>query len=161
MTDCTSAVTTMPSATARMAWADSTATRSPASPASRRAKASTPAAASLAPGVQDRRDRHREQELNEERADAPHPADDPEHDAHEIGSDAGGEVLRSRRRDPLPLPGDLLADQGQTPHQSGRSRHRELGERPRPGHDDLAVLDHGHDAHGDRRHDDHEHRHAS
>ena len=45
MTDCTSAVTTMPSATARMAWADSTATRSPASPASRRAKASTPAAA--------------------------------------------------------------------------------------------------------------------
>ena len=85
---------------------------------------------------------------------------DPEHDAHEIGSDAGGEVLRSRRRDPLPLPGDLLAHQGQTPHPSGRSRHRELGERPRPDHDGLAVLDHGHDAHGDRRHDDHEHRHG-
>ena len=44
MTDWTSAVTTMPSATARMAWAERTATRSPASPASRRAKASTPAA---------------------------------------------------------------------------------------------------------------------
>ena len=62
------AVTTTPSATARMAWPASTMTPSPRSPASRRPKRIRPALRCFALGVHDHRDDHRQEEVEAERA---------------------------------------------------------------------------------------------
>ena len=140
-----------------MALAASTVTRSPCRSGQPTRKGQDAGGDRLSVCVQDRRDRHGEHDLHQQRSDRPELDEHPSRDRRQVRGRARQEILGGQRREHHPLLRDLPADQRNLRHPVGWRWHGESSECFGPCDDVVGAVGEADDGRRQRRGDDESH----